>query len=118
MMNRSLSWCVGCLVALVFTLTLAGCQSAYYAAWEKLGVEKRDLLKKRVVAARDEAGRWSDYPAQQGFVVDPPRVEDRLLRPVQDAEVSYVTRPSPSPSRGTKLQARRATGSSSEGARS
>ena len=54
MMNRFLSWCVGCLAALVFTLTLAGCQSAYYAAWEKLGVEKRDLLKKRVVAARDE----------------------------------------------------------------
>jgi hypothetical protein len=33
---------------------LAGCRSTYYAAWEKLGVEKRDLLKKRVVAARDE----------------------------------------------------------------
>jgi len=31
-----------------------GCRSAYYAAWEKFGVEKRDLLKKRVVAARDE----------------------------------------------------------------
>lgn len=32
----------------------SGCKSVYYAAWEKLGVEKRDLLKKRVVAARDE----------------------------------------------------------------
>jgi len=32
----------------------AGCSSTYYAAWEKLGVEKRDILKKRVVAARDE----------------------------------------------------------------
>jgi hypothetical protein len=33
---------------------LGGCRSTYYAAWEKFGVEKRDLLKKRVVAARDE----------------------------------------------------------------
>jgi hypothetical protein len=31
-----------------------GCRSTYYAAWEKFGVEKRDILKKRVVAARDE----------------------------------------------------------------
>lgn len=33
---------------------LVGCKSAYYAAYEKFGVYKRDLLKKRVVAARDE----------------------------------------------------------------
>jgi len=39
---------------LTASLLLAGCRSTYYAAWEKLGVEKRDLLKKRVVAARDE----------------------------------------------------------------
>lgn len=43
-----------------FTLLLAaalltpGCQSVYYATMEKFGVEKRDLLKKAVVAARDE----------------------------------------------------------------
>ena len=43
-----------CLV--VACLLVAGCRSTYYAAWEKLGVEKRDLLKKRVVAARDEQG--------------------------------------------------------------
>jgi len=35
-------------------VVLVGCQSAYYSAWEKFGVYKRDLLKKRVVAARDE----------------------------------------------------------------
>ena len=35
-------------------LLLSGCRSAYYSAWEKFGVYKRDLLKKRVVAARDE----------------------------------------------------------------
>ncbi len=33
---------------------LSGCQSAYYATMEKFGYEKRDLLKKSVVAARDE----------------------------------------------------------------
>lgn len=36
------------------TLTvLTACQSAYYAAWEKLGVEKRDILVDRVEDARE-----------------------------------------------------------------
>ncbi len=38
----------------LFILALAGCRSAYYSTLEKFGVYKRDLLKKRVVAARDE----------------------------------------------------------------
>jgi len=38
----------------MFLLNLAGCSTAYYAAYEKFGVYKRDLLKKRVVAARDD----------------------------------------------------------------
>ncbi len=43
------------LLALAVTcLVGAGCKTTYYAAMEKFGVEKRDLLKKRVVAARDE----------------------------------------------------------------
>jgi hypothetical protein len=42
------------LLLLATTLTLVGCRSTYYAAYEKFGVYKRDLLKKRVVAARDE----------------------------------------------------------------
>lgn len=37
---------------------LSGCQSAarnvVYSAWEKVGVEKRDLLKDRIEDARDE----------------------------------------------------------------
>ena len=33
---------------------LAGCSSAYYSTMETFGVHKRDLLKKRVIAARDE----------------------------------------------------------------
>jgi hypothetical protein len=32
----------------------AGCRSAIYSAYETVGIHKRDLLKKRVVAARDE----------------------------------------------------------------
>jgi hypothetical protein len=39
---------------LVLLSLLAGCKSAYYSAWEKFGVYKRDLLKKNVQAARDE----------------------------------------------------------------
>ena len=39
---------------LVVALPLAsGCQSTYYAAWEKLGYEKRDILTSRVEKARD-----------------------------------------------------------------
>ncbi|MCY7296794.1 DUF2959 domain-containing protein [Alteromonas sp. a30] len=36
----------------VIALLLAGCQSAYYSAWEKLGVEKRDILSDRVESAK------------------------------------------------------------------
>ena len=45
---------------LSFSLLLAivvigpGCRSTYYSTMEKFGVYKRDLLKKRVMAARDE----------------------------------------------------------------
>src|SRR3954451_13821145 len=47
---RSRIWVVG----LVSMLLLAGCRSAYYSAWEKVGVYKRDLLKKKIEAARDD----------------------------------------------------------------
>jgi len=40
------------LAALV--LLNAGCRSAVYSTYEKFGVYKRDLLKKRVIAARNE----------------------------------------------------------------
>ncbi len=33
--------------------TLAGCQPAYYAAAEKVGFAKRDILVSRVESARD-----------------------------------------------------------------
>jgi len=38
-------------VLLLVSLALAGCSSAYYAAWEKLGYEKRDILVSRVKSA-------------------------------------------------------------------
>jgi hypothetical protein len=44
------SWAIG--VAAIISIT--GCRSTYYAAWEKFGVYKRDLLKRKVEAARDD----------------------------------------------------------------
>jgi hypothetical protein len=38
---------------LVYLLGLTGCRSTYYAAWEKLGKEKRDLLKDNVQKVRE-----------------------------------------------------------------
>jgi hypothetical protein len=52
MSNRQVR-CIS-LLSLVCVLSLLGCKSAYYSTWEKFGVYKRDLLKKRVVAARDD----------------------------------------------------------------
>ena len=42
------------LVIAALLLHTTGCRSVYYAAYEKVGVYKRDLLKKRVVEARDD----------------------------------------------------------------
>jgi hypothetical protein len=52
---------LGCLL-LVPILSLTSCRSMVYSAYEKVGIYKRDLLKKRVVAARDE-----EQGAQQEF---------------------------------------------------
>lgn len=40
-------------VALLLLTSLTACQSAYYAAWEKVGVEKREILVDRVEDARE-----------------------------------------------------------------
>ncbi|HEY2953056.1 MAG TPA: DUF2959 family protein [Verrucomicrobiae bacterium] len=53
------SFCRFGLVLLLCALGSSGCRNTYYASWEKLGVYKRDLLKKKVLAAREgqkEAG--------------------------------------------------------------
>lgn len=43
------------ILSLLFAIAVlsSGCQSVYYATMEKFGVEKRDLLKKAVISARD-----------------------------------------------------------------
>jgi Skp family chaperone for outer membrane proteins len=51
---------LGFVLALV--VTLSACQSAYYAAWEKVGVEKRDILVDRVENAKE-----SQEDAQEEF---------------------------------------------------
>jgi hypothetical protein len=45
---------LGWIVALLLPVLTPGCRTAYYATYEKFGVYKRDLLKKRVTAARDD----------------------------------------------------------------
>jgi hypothetical protein len=50
------------LIAISIFLCLSSCQSAYYAAWEKVGVEKRDILVDRVENAKD-----SQEEAQEQF---------------------------------------------------
>ena len=47
---RLFAWFV---VVMVYLTATSGCRSTYYAAYEKFGVYKRDLLKKRVTEARD-----------------------------------------------------------------
>jgi hypothetical protein len=44
----------------VMLLAGVGCRSVYYSTMEKFGVHKRDLLKKSVVAARDEQQEASE----------------------------------------------------------
>lgn len=50
------------MMATAACLLLSGCQSAYYSAWEKLGVEKRDILVDRVENAKE-----SQEDAQEQF---------------------------------------------------
>lgn len=50
------------IAAIVVLFTVSGCQSAYYAAWEKVGVEKRDILVDRVENAKE-----SQEDAQEEF---------------------------------------------------
>lgn len=45
---------VCCFALLTVTLFLASCQSTYYAVWEKMGREKRHLLKDQIENARDD----------------------------------------------------------------
>jgi hypothetical protein len=42
------------IVLMCSCMAVSSCKSSYYAAYEKMGVYKRDLLKKRVVQTRDD----------------------------------------------------------------
>ena len=42
------------MLAAALIISVAGCSTVYYAAYEKIGIYKRDLLKKDVIAARDD----------------------------------------------------------------
>jgi len=57
-MKQLLSACL----LLTSLVCLTSCRGVMYSTYEKFGVYKRDLLKKRVVAARDD-----EKAAQQGF---------------------------------------------------
>ena len=52
MMNHQNRSC--CFILLAVAVSLAGCQSTYYAVWETLGKEKRHLLKDQIENARDD----------------------------------------------------------------
>lgn len=62
----------------------SGCQSAVYSTYEKFGVYKRDLLKKRVVAARDE-----EQEAGQQFKDALTRLREMYGSSGSDLEKSY-----------------------------
>jgi hypothetical protein len=53
-MNTRSNFGLACVAVLLSATIGSGCRSTYYAAYEKLGIYKRDLLRKRVIAARNE----------------------------------------------------------------
>lgn len=57
------------LAIISIAIALSGCSTAYYAAWEKLGVEKRDHLVDRVEDAQDaqEEGKEQFADALEQF---------------------------------------------------
>lgn len=57
--KRSLKMRVALLLAMSLLLS-AGCQTTYYAVWEKMGKEKRHLLKDNVENAREEQTEASE----------------------------------------------------------
>ena len=61
-------------IVILAIVNLNGCQSAYYSAWEKLGVEKRDILVSRVEngkeAQEDAAEQFSSALEQFASVVE------------------------------------------------
>jgi gas vesicle protein len=50
----------GLTLAMIILLIMAGCQSTYYAVWEKMGKEKRHLLKDNVEQVREDQADASE----------------------------------------------------------
>lgn len=71
--------------AALAVLTLNGCATAYYSAWEKVGYHKRDILEERVEEARDAQAdaqvEFKDALEQFGSVV---AIEDTDLKRAYD----------------------------------
>jgi hypothetical protein len=49
-----MKWFAGAASILLLLASTSGCRSTYYAAWEKFGKYKRDLLKENVEKVRDD----------------------------------------------------------------
>jgi hypothetical protein len=49
-----------CIVLIVIALFLTSCQTTYYAVWEKLGKEKRHLLRDQVEKSKDDQEKASE----------------------------------------------------------
>ena len=63
---------------------LAGCSSAYYGLWQKLGYEKRDILVSRVQKARD-----SEEAAKEQFKTTYQRFQELTNFKGGDLEAEY-----------------------------
>ena len=60
MPDRRINTLVILLYMSVITMMLIGCRSAYYTVWEKLGKEKRHLLRDQVENSRDDQQKASE----------------------------------------------------------
>ncbi|MDN7124822.1 DUF2959 domain-containing protein [Pseudidiomarina sp. 1APP75-32.1] len=72
------------LAVAAMVLTVAGCQSAYYGAMEKVGVHKRDILVDRVDDARD-----AQADAQEEFKSALQRLDEMLQLDGGEIEAQY-----------------------------
>ncbi|MFC0445485.1 DUF2959 domain-containing protein [Pseudidiomarina halophila] len=72
------------LATAAMVLAVAGCQSAYYGAMEKVGVHKRDILVDRVDDARD-----AQADAQQEFKSALQRLDEMLQLDGGELEAQY-----------------------------
>ncbi len=75
---------LGCILVVLGLILLNGCSTAYYSAWEKLGKEKRHLLKDNVEDVQD-----SQTKAQEEFKDALTRIKELTNFEGGDLEVFY-----------------------------